>query len=356
MTKITKRDKSSTKYPLEHIDIELTRECNLACKHCSAGVDTQGKELTTDKIETILQEAKSLGLNKVGFTGGEPLLRKRKLRNLADFCYNELKTPIHIHSNGLLITEDVAEWLKRMDVEITIPLYGATSKTHDFITNTKRSLKSAWKGINTLLHANMDPYIFIVPMKPNVHEIPSLIRLIHQKGIRKIRILTLSPTGRAKPIFNQLNLDSKETLTLNAEFSAIQNKLNLNLEGGFCTRLQFPSLHTLRGHEQCYAAENRIHIDAFGNVFPCTASSGNEILSVGNLQSYSYDVQDIWKLSPFLQFLRKFHLNPPAKCEICQRFSECMSGCRVRVFYEHNDITIADPECGGPFIKSVNEG
>ncbi len=49
-----------------------------------------------DAIKKILQEAKLMGLEKVGLTGGEPFLNRRKLMQIAGFCKTDLGIPIHI--------------------------------------------------------------------------------------------------------------------------------------------------------------------------------------------------------------------------------------------------------------------
>jgi hypothetical protein len=55
---------------------------------------------------------------------------------------------------------------------------------------------------------------------------------------------------------------------------AIQESLDIDIDVGFYTRQDYPQLGELFGHQSCLVAENRMHIGAFGEVFPCTASSG----------------------------------------------------------------------------------
>ena len=74
------------RHRLEHIDIEITRDCNLDCYHCSAGTKRTGKKITRKEIKDILSEAKSLGLKKVGFTGVEPLKYLLDLQDITHFA------------------------------------------------------------------------------------------------------------------------------------------------------------------------------------------------------------------------------------------------------------------------------
>jgi radical SAM protein with 4Fe4S-binding SPASM domain len=337
------------KRKLAHIDLEVTRKCNLSCIHCSASEKERGEEMPIKTVKKLLKEAISIGLERVGLTGGEPFLCKEKLMQIGNFCRNELNIPIHIHSNGTRITSQEAEWIRQTDAEITIPFYGDTATIHDSITNKKGSFQSTFDGLRNLVNIDANVCVYIVPMKQNLHMIRRLIEFVYAEGVSSVRVLSLSPTGRAKTRFEQLELSTKETEKLNADLLGIQKNLKMNLSAGFCTSQNFKGLSILKGHEQCFAAENRIHIDAFGNVFPCTASSGWISLSGGNLQSCENSLTSIWTTSPLLQFFRNFHRNPPKKCSGCKRYNNCMSGCRVKMLYKYNDVSIADPICRGPY-------
>ena len=58
---------------------ELTYRCPLRCPYCSnpvdCGDDRYQQELTTEDWLRVIQEAQTLGVLQLGFSGGEPLLR-----------------------------------------------------------------------------------------------------------------------------------------------------------------------------------------------------------------------------------------------------------------------------------------
>lgn len=330
---------------LRHIDVEITKKCNLFCVHCSAQSNTMGKELSSKEIKMILDEASSLGLKNVGFTGGEPLVRRNKLETLLTYCKRTLNSKTHVHTNGTLLKlEDVTTMAKLTD-EITVTLYGSKPETHDRITSVKGSLKATENGLDMLVRYRANVRTFIVPMKPNFKEIPQIVKRVHEIGCDKIRILSLAPTGRARNNFEALSLDSNDVKWLTNELIKTQRELGVDIDAGFCTQQDYPGLGKLRGHESCLAAENRVHIDAFGEVFPCTASSGWHQFSAGNLRKYAFDLSNIWRFSPIFQFLRFYHANPPDKCSSCAIYQQCMGGCRVMMHYKHGDITVAKPNC-----------
>ena len=57
---------------------ELTYRCPLQCPYCSNPLDfaKQDKELTTAQWIKVFEEAREMGAVQIGFSGGEPLVRK----------------------------------------------------------------------------------------------------------------------------------------------------------------------------------------------------------------------------------------------------------------------------------------
>jgi radical SAM protein with 4Fe4S-binding SPASM domain len=248
----------------------------------------------------------------------------------------------------VISTQD-AEWIKKLNADISLPLYGHDSKLHDEITRRKGSFVSTLRACRSLIDVNANLCVYIVPMKSNIHAIKSIIELIAKEGVKQARILTLSPTGRAQLQFEKLELDVKDNMILSQELNAINKETKIGLSMGFCTSQNIEGVDVLEGHEECFAAENRLHIDTCGNVFPCTASSGRLLFSAGNLKMEENNLVSIWRDSPILQFFRNFHNNPPSKCADCLRYPQCMSGCRIKMSYKYGDVTIPDPTCKGPY-------
>ena len=54
--------------------IRTTERCNVGCYHCSISATPKGNDLPVDIALNAINEAKQTGLNRVHFTGGEPLL------------------------------------------------------------------------------------------------------------------------------------------------------------------------------------------------------------------------------------------------------------------------------------------
>lgn len=305
----------------------------------------KGIELNFSEIRTILDKASLLGLENAGFTGGEPLVQKDRLVRLLRHCKNTLNLKTHLHTNGTLLSPKDARILAKLADEISVAFLGSNAQTHDRITSVEGSWKVAKNGLISLLHQDANVRAYLVPMKLNFRETPQIIEKVYQMGCTKFRLLSLSPTGRARESFEILSLNYAERKWLSEQLLRISKELGIDIDAGFCTRQDFPEVDQLPGHQSCLAAEDRVHINAFGEVFPCTASSGLQTFSGGNIRTYALNLADLWKFSPMFQFFRFFHANPPINCRSCVAYKQCMGGCRVMMFYRYRDFTVAKPDC-----------
>ena len=96
-----------------YLRMAVNEQCNLRCIYCmpEEGVPflQKGQLLSTDEIKRLLNVTSELGVSKIRFTGGEPLLRKdipllvEYAKNLTDVNY------VHLTTNGILIHQYLDE-------------------------------------------------------------------------------------------------------------------------------------------------------------------------------------------------------------------------------------------------------
>ena len=89
---------------------EITRSCNLRCKHCI--VSATNKINDDVSIKEIIQFLKKLKRYKVSinFTGGEPFYRK-DFRKILEYCINQ-NIKVKIITNGLCFKKEDFAFLK----------------------------------------------------------------------------------------------------------------------------------------------------------------------------------------------------------------------------------------------------
>ncbi len=90
--------------------ISITNRCNLRCKGCYSKAQHRpiDKEISHDRLRSLVKEAKDIGISFVFLSGGEPLMRPDILDITNDFP--EVIFPLF--TNGLLITDEIIARLK----------------------------------------------------------------------------------------------------------------------------------------------------------------------------------------------------------------------------------------------------
>jgi organic radical activating enzyme len=93
------------KIVISKIAIEVTRRCNLKCRHCCRG-DAENVNIDFKHIDTLL--SRIFYINQLTFTGGEPSLNVPAIQYFADEC-KRLEIGVYfvsIVTNGINIKQD----------------------------------------------------------------------------------------------------------------------------------------------------------------------------------------------------------------------------------------------------------
>ena len=92
------------------LSLQVTRRCNLSCKHCCCG-EAEDADMTKETIDNILNETFDIGVLMI--TGGEPLLNDEIIkytfdeiirRNIRCFSFS-------MHTNGIILKKDFCDKL-----------------------------------------------------------------------------------------------------------------------------------------------------------------------------------------------------------------------------------------------------
>ena len=145
-------------YPLASLYLYLSDQCNLSCRHCwiSPGF-SQGATngIPLEHLKKTILEAKTIGLQNVKLTGGEPLLY-RDIKSLLRFLADE-DIIVIIESNGTLFDRSILETLQLCQVDqISVSLDAATREIHDEIRGVKGGFDRALEGLSLLSEYEFD--------------------------------------------------------------------------------------------------------------------------------------------------------------------------------------------------------
>ncbi len=331
---------------------EVTRSCNLACKHCRAEAHEEPYpgELTTKQALELIDTFPELGSPIVIFTGGEPLLRK-DIFQLIDHA-NSLGLRCVMAPNGTLITPENALQMRQSGIQrCSISIDGPDSFSHDQFRGVPGAFESALRGIEYLKGAGVPFQVNTTVTKANLSQFKNIFDLAQNLGAAAWHIFLLVPTGRGAELGNQvisaqeyedvLNwfYDFRKTTSMHLKATCAPHYYRImrqraKAEGLPVTRENFGLDAMTRG---CLGGIGFCFISHTGQVQPC----GYLDLDCG--QTTSTPFPEIWRTSPyFLQF--RDRLSYEGKCGICEYHRVC-GGCRARAFTMQGNHLAPEPLC-----------
>ncbi len=173
------------KRALNAFSLEVTARCNNDCRHCyinlpAGGRTARERELSTEEIMDIADQAVSLGALWCTLSGGEPLLRP-------DFpdIYLGLKRKgllVRVFTNATLINQEHVQLFQRYppcNIEVTV--YGVTKETYEAVTRRPGSYQAFVRGLDLLLENGIKVRLKAMALRSNVHEIAEIARFCRER-------------------------------------------------------------------------------------------------------------------------------------------------------------------------------
>ena len=185
---------------LTYLRISLTDKCNLRCKYCvpSCGVERMPHDeiLTLEEVLKLTDIFTKLGVTKVRFTGGEPLVRKNVISLIQNVSKLTNSPKICITTNGVLLS-DYIDYLYYSSVhDINISLDTLDPLTYASITG-QDAIAQVFDSIRECLNLGVNLKINAVPLKGiNEEDIPALAALSRDYDM-SVRFIELMPVGCA---------------------------------------------------------------------------------------------------------------------------------------------------------------
>jgi cyclic pyranopterin phosphate synthase len=261
---------------INYLRISVTDRCNLRCIYC---MPEQGvKSLSHDDIlrfeDTlkIIKAAASLGINKIRFTGGEPLVMK----DIDKLIYETSKISgiddISITTNGILLSDMAADLKKAGLNRVNISL--DTLNTDKFRSITRvGNLDKVMESIYKCLSLGLNPVKINTVLLRGINdtEFVDFLNLIREIPI-EIRFIELMPIGEGVKMYEKNKLSFMEILELHPELTQIQTPKSstaqlYNLEGAK-GKIGFISPVSCKFCSDC----NKIRLTSTGTIKPCLHS------------------------------------------------------------------------------------
>jgi His-Xaa-Ser system radical SAM maturase HxsC len=197
----------------QHNSFLLTERCNHYCLMCSQPPkDINDDWIVNELFQTIpliSPETKSLG-----FTEGEPTLLGERFLRLVSAVKEQLPaTALHILSNGRRFVDPsfahAYAAIGHPDAMLGIPIYSASSQTHDYIVQADGAFDETIRGILNLKTYGQQVEIRVVIHRQNYAHLPRLAEFIARNltFVDHVALMGLEMTGFAKANIDTLWID-----------------------------------------------------------------------------------------------------------------------------------------------------
>lgn len=201
---------------IDYLRVSLTDRCNLRCVYCmpESGIEKKCHDdiLRFEEVEKIITACASLGINKVRFTGGEPLLLKGIDKLIRHTASIDTIKDISLTTNGILLY-DMVENLKKSGLKrVNISLDTLDAEKFKKITR-HGDLNKVLKSIDKCIKLEMTPVkINVVLMKGiNDDEIGNFINMTLDKPVQ-IRFIELMPIGEGLKYYEKCKMKVDDVL------------------------------------------------------------------------------------------------------------------------------------------------
>ena len=180
------------------VSIDLTSRCNLNCLHCRNRNDTGGNgQLDSGTLAAIIDDVASMQVFRLGFSGGEPLLRD-DLPEMIERAVGRGIPRIFISTNGTLVSR---RWLDRLHavrerVTLKISLDGP-AEVHDRIRGKAGASAAALSAIGLVAACGFDVQVTTTLMKDNVDRLEETLELVGRLPCSRHYVIETAPQGAA---------------------------------------------------------------------------------------------------------------------------------------------------------------
>lgn len=243
--------------------LAVTGRCGYNCSHCSAANRNYSEELDFDLIAETINELQNMGVGIIGFTGGEPLLRK----DIVDIvrCLDD-RSVSYLFTSGSGLTQQRADELKNAGLfAIGISLDNNNEEEADSRRGCKGAFQTALLAIEYAKRAGLYVMLQTVADKEMIHDdrITDMVTFAEYLGVHEIRFLENLPAGR----FSHVSADRILTQKDREKLRIFHRQMNrFGRKRTKVTVFAHAESATLYG---CGAGTQHSYIDASGNLCPC---------------------------------------------------------------------------------------
>lgn len=328
---------------------ELTYRCPLQCPYCSNPLDfaRQEKELTTAQWIKVFEEAREMGAVQIGFSGGEPLVRKdlpeliRAARDLG--FYTNLIT------SGIGLTEKKIDAFAQAGLDhIQISFQASDEELNAALAGNAKAFQQKLAMAKAVKAHGYPMVLNFVLHRHNIDQIDKIIDLSIELDADDVELATCQFYGWAQ--LNREGLLPTREQIARAENVVHQYREKMAGNGNLANLLFVTPDYYEERPKGCMGGWGAIFLSVTpeGMALPCHSARQLPVEFPSVLEN---TLQEIWYDSFGFNKYRGFDWMPEP-CRSCSEKEKDFGGCRCQAFMLTGNADNADPVCS----KSEHHG
>jgi len=201
----------------EKLYLDITQDCNIYCRMCRDSLEITGKTMPYNLFCRLIDETAPYVKGYALFNSGEPLLLK-DFRERVDYVKSKkrLDCSIEISTNGILLTDDMIDFLRSREVRVCVSFDGSDKETFekircganfDRICDNLQKLSSAYSDV-VIQNA---PSIYVTIQKDNQTQLLKIAELVHSLGVRNMSFGFVNFPSEYAPDMDKMRAEIEKT-------------------------------------------------------------------------------------------------------------------------------------------------
>ena len=341
------------------VEILVTQKCNLACLYCLAEAGPDMPHLHPELAFAAVDQAFGLPESKplsIQLSGGEPFVNARLFKMLVEYIERKRdqtgrEASICTQSNGTLITDEIAEFVRDHEIGIGISVDGP-----ERLNNRSRptlggqdSHHRTLRGIRTLQRHDVKFGTIVVLNRMNVGYPEEIADFFVELGIKATKVNPINMIGDAQGTWDDMAISGDEYFAFLDSWIAhvTDNGLRIH-ESNLAEYLKYlyRRVHDYRCmRSNCGAGESFFLVDAKGDVYPCAHSAGIPEWRLGSVEAQD-GLVPLGRRHAIIHEFQERRVERMRSTRTCPWRHFCEGGCAVNTYQKFGTIIGPDTLCG----------
>ena len=345
------------------VEIHPTSACNMNCSYCYVPQESRnhpGSIMQREHIEQVVAKVldwveKNGGMKRFIFHGGEPLLVRDHFFPIIDRYYRDVE--FAIQTNGTLLTEDDARFIKERNTHISLSLDALSAETNDKLRRY-RDGRGTFDDVRRAIDLFRDfewQGVIVTITKHNVDQLDLIARAFYDWGVRSALFNPVSPscpnavdlmpspqdliTGYKKLIDALIELNGK----ISTKRLVVDNVESLAV-AIFTSNMRVLYCHM----SPCGAGRLALVVTPNGDIYPCSEFIRFQEFKCGNV--FTDSLPDILS-SKACEVLEARNTASIDECRSCAFRLICGANCPAAVYGLYGTLQAKSPYC--TFMKAI---